>query len=146
MGRTRNQKHKSSESFPTSKMVVEALCTTEKTWAKTTQSVCYRSHLPLPTTGSTIKMASPFCGGILKLSQLFQDFTITKVGNGRKTSFWYDVWVLDSPLCKVLPDLPCFANNPLESIAGFFAHNNLQSNFNTPLSYAATEGYIKLIN
>ena len=100
----------------------------------------------LPTNRSIIRGASPFWRGVLKLSQVFQEFTFSKVDDERSTSFWYDVWAIDTPLSKVLPDLQCFAINSLISTAGFFSQNDRQSNFNAPLNYVTTEGYLKLIN
>jgi hypothetical protein len=50
----------------------------------------------------------------------YRSITFVQVGNGSSTSFWFDQWLLDSPLCVHFPALFSHTTAPNKSVQQVF--------------------------
>ncbi|KAL6555875.1 hypothetical protein OROHE_007149 [Orobanche hederae] len=83
------------------KMVWRILCDEKTVWSKLVQNKYLKSanifqHLSKPGD-------SPTWNGIILCATLLKPFFRWKIGNGVKTSFWYDNWLGSKALCETVP-------------------------------------------
>ena len=89
----------------------------------------------IPTTAT--RQDTPLWRSMLPLISLVQQTTRCRLGNGRSTAFWHDLWLEAGRLQLIYPILYSFASNQSCTVASQRANGSWNLKLIEPLSFTA---------